>query len=142
MHTCCFTWADARVATVAVCGFGSWSLVFHFGVSGCHVKSPLFSNPLSNRDVLHDGRKHKTVVVFAIHCSPRISTSYKCATPHYRLPYRLFRWRRTLPFNGIERSLSRAVVITTKSLPVSATTFPTALSCTSRMMGKRISTSE
>ena len=36
--------------------------------------------------------------------------------------------RRTSPFNGIERSLSRAVVIKTKSLPISATTFPTALS--------------
>ena len=38
--------------------------------------------------------------------------------------------RRTSHFNGIERSLSRAVVIKTKSLPVSATgtTFPTALS--------------
>ena len=35
--------------------------------------------------------------------------------------------RRTSPFNGIERSLSRAVVIKTKSLPISATTFPTAL---------------
>ena len=27
---CCFTWATA-VATVAVCGFGSWFLVFHCG---------------------------------------------------------------------------------------------------------------
>ena len=36
--------------------------------------------------------------------------------------------RRTSPFSGIERSLSRAVVIKTKSLPISATTFPTALS--------------
>ena len=36
--------------------------------------------------------------------------------------------RRTSPFNGIERSISRAVIIKTKSLPVSATTFPTALS--------------
>ena len=36
----------------------------------------------------------------------------------------------TSPVNGIERSLSRAVVpkTTTKSLPVSAATFPTALS--------------
>ena len=34
----------------------------------------------------------------------------------------------TSPFNGIERSLSRAVVLKTKSLPDSATTFPTALS--------------
>ena len=32
------------------------------------------------------------------------------------------------PLNGIERSLSRAIVPKTKSLPVSATTFPTALS--------------
>ena len=38
------------------------------------------------------------------------------------------RERRTSPFNGVERSLSRAVVIKTKSLPVCATTFPTALS--------------
>ena len=36
--------------------------------------------------------------------------------------------RRTSPFNGIEISLSRAVAIKTKSLPISATTFPTALS--------------
>ena len=38
--------------------------------------------------------------------------------------------RRTSPVNGIERSLScaHAVVPKTKSLPVSATTFPTALS--------------
>ena len=36
--------------------------------------------------------------------------------------------RRTSPFNRIERSLSRAVVPKTKSLPVSATTFPTVLS--------------
>ena len=38
---------------------------------------------------------------------------------------------RTSPFNGIERSLSRAVVPKTKSLRVSATTFPTACLCTS-----------
>ena len=38
--------------------------------------------------------------------------------------------RRTSPqssFNGMERPLSRAVIIKTKSLPISATTFPTAL---------------
>ena len=48
--------------------------------------------------------------------------------------------RRTSSFNGIERSLSRAVVIKTKSLSVSATTFPTALSLKSRTMGESIST--
>ena len=36
--------------------------------------------------------------------------------------------RRTSPFNGMERSLSRAVIMKTKSLPISATTFRTALS--------------
>ena len=36
--------------------------------------------------------------------------------------------RRTSPFNGMERSLSRAVIIKTKSLPISATTFRTTLS--------------
>ena len=35
---------------------------------------------------------------------------------------------RTSPFNGMERSLSRVVIIKTKSLPISATTFRTALS--------------
>ena len=39
--------------------------------------------------------------------------------------------RRTSPFKGIERSLSRAVVPKTKSLRVSATTFPKACLCTS-----------
>ena len=54
---------NCAVATVTVCGFGSWSLVFHCGMATeWHVKSPLFPNPLSNRSVLHDGRKHKTVV--------------------------------------------------------------------------------
>ena len=47
------------VATVAVCGFGSWALqlVFHSGL-------PSSPNPLSNRSALYDrdGRKHKTVV--------------------------------------------------------------------------------
>ena len=30
--------------------------------AGWHVKSPLLPQPLSKRSVLHDGRKHKTVV--------------------------------------------------------------------------------
>ena len=72
------------VATVAVCGFGSWSLVFGCGISTSNL--PSSPNPLSNRSVLHDhdGRKHtwesihtsKTVVFFTIQRSPRISTSY------------------------------------------------------------------
>ena len=81
-------------------------------------------------------RKHtyqcsETVVFFTIQRSPRISTSYKFAAPRYRLPCRLTVYRgerRASPFKGMERSLSRAVIIKTKSLPISATTFRTALS--------------
>ena len=48
--------------------------------------------------------------------------------------------RRTSPFNGIESSLSRAVIIKTKSLPISATKFPQRCLCTSRTIGECIST--
>ena len=122
------------VATVAVCGFGSWSLVFDCGMP--RQISPLPPTP-SGRSVLHDhdGRKHtwesihtsKTVVFFTIQRSPRISTSYKFAAPRYRLPCRLYRWASNLTFQR-HGSLRRAVIIKTKSLPISATTFRTALS--------------
>ena len=63
--------------------------------------------------------------------SPNIHTSYKFAARRYRLPPMALRTvtgeRRTSPVNGIERSPNRAVVPWIKSLPVSATTFPTAL---------------
>ena len=52
-----------------------------------------------------------------------------------RWPCRRFRWASNLAFpgiNGIERPLSRAIVPKTKSLCVSATTFPTVCICTSR----------
>ena len=39
------------VATVAVCGFGRWVSVFHCGL-------PRQISPNTNRDELHDGRKH------------------------------------------------------------------------------------
>ena len=94
------------VATVAVCGFGSLSLVFDCGMP--RQISPLPPTPLSNRNVLHDhdGRKHtwesihtsKIVVFFTIQRSPRISTSYKFASPRYRLPCRLYRWASNLTF--------------------------------------------
>ena len=122
---CCFTWATVRSQQLlfVVLAAGLWCFT-----AGCHVKSPLFPQPLSNRSVLHNGRKHKTVVssqpnglreeaqrtslpLIAIGCQADCSGE-----------------RRTSPFNGIEKWLSRAVVINTTSLPVSATTFPTALS--------------
>ena len=54
------TWATARsqlLLFVVLIG------EFWCFTAGCHVKSPLFPcNLLSNRTVLHDWRKHKTVV--------------------------------------------------------------------------------
>ena len=122
---CCFTWATARSQQLlfVVLAAGLWCFT-----AGCRVKSPLFPQPLSSRGVLalHDERKHKNVVssqpnalreearrtnfpLLAIGCHADCSGE-----------------RRTSPFNVIERSLSRVVVIKTKSLPVSATTIPTA----------------
>ena len=109
---CCFTWATARGRNSCCLWF--WQLVF--GVSPWDATSnlPSFPNPLSNRSVLHDGRKHKTV--------------FSSQPNALREEARRTNLRRISPFNDIERSLSRAVVIKIKSLPVSATTFPTALS--------------
>ena len=76
---CCFTWATA------------WSqqspfVVLAAGLScftaGCNGKSPLCTQPLSNRSVLHDGRKHQEDRrLFTIQRCPRISKSYKFAAP-------------------------------------------------------------
>ena len=105
-----------------------------FGVSlrGCHVKSSLFPgspNPLSNRRVLHDWRKHTRPSTFR---NPMLSANKHvvqiCRSSQSAAVQTVQVERRTSPFNGIERSLSRAVVIKTKSLPIYATTFPTALS--------------
>ena len=67
---CCFTRAallgPLRGRNSCCCGFGSWSLVFHCGMARqISPLPPMHSSstyPLSNRSVLHDGRKHKTVV--------------------------------------------------------------------------------
>ena len=83
------------VATVAVCGFGSWSLVFDCGMP--RQIYPLPPTPsqtevcsmISMGESLHTS---KTVVFFTIQRSPRIGMSYKFAAPRYRLPCRLYRW--------------------------------------------------
>ena len=117
------------VATVAVCGFGRWFWCF---TAGCHVKSLLFPgspNPLSNRRVLHDWRKHTRPSTFH---NPMLSANKHvvqiCHSSQSVAVQTVQVERRTSPFNGIESSLRRAVAIKTKSLPISATTFPTALS--------------
>ena len=108
------------VATVAVCGFGRWVLVFHCGL-------PRQISPLP--PVLHDWRKHTRPSSFH---NPTLSENEHvvqiCRSSLSAVVQTVQVERRTSPFNGLERSLSRAVVIKTKSLPVSATTFPTALS--------------
>ena len=116
------------VATVAVfcCGFGRWFWCF---TAGCHVKSPLFPDPPipSQTDVCW--RKHTRPSTFH---NPMLSANKQvvqiCRSSQSAAVQTVQVERQTLPFNGIERSLSRAVVIKTKSLPIFATTFPTALS--------------
>ena len=93
LYMCCFTWATARSQQLlfVVLAASLWCFT-----AGWHVKSPLLllvlasPNPLSNRSVLHDGRKQDRRL-FTTQRPPRISTSYKCAAPRYRLPCRLFR---------------------------------------------------
>ena len=123
---CSFAWATTRLYLLlfVVLAGGVWC-----STAGCHVKSPLFpQSPLQTEVCCMIGESIQDRRLFTIQRSPRISTSYKFAVPRYRLPCRLFRWASNLAFQQHWRSLSRAVVIKTKSLPVSATTFPTVLS--------------
>ena len=83
---CCSTWATARSQQLLfmVLAASLWCFT-----AGCHVKSPLLAwpNTLSNRSVLHDGRKQdRRRRLFTTQRPPRISTSYKFAAPRYRLP--------------------------------------------------------
>ena len=73
---------------------------------GESIKPSSFHNPTLSANK-HVVQIYRSPLSAAVHCSGE---------------------RRTSPFNGIERSLSRAVVIKTNSLPISSTTFATALS--------------
>ena len=131
MLLCYFTWAAARSQQLlfVVLAAGLWCLT-----AGCHVKSPLFPQlPLkqkcaprsrwekayiqgrpssfSQSNALREWARCTNLPLLAIGCRADCTGE-----------------RRTSPFNGMERSLSRAVIIKTKSLPISATTFRTALS--------------
>ena len=132
---CYFTWVAARSQQLlfVVLAAGLWCLT-----AGCHVKSPLVPQPplkqkcapwsrwekaymrkhiqvrpssLSQSNALREQARHTNLLLLAIGCRADCTGE-----------------RRTSPFNGMERSLNRAVIIKTKSLPVSATTFRTALS--------------
>ena len=137
---CCFTWATARSQQLlfVVMAAGLWGFT-----AGCYVKSPLFPQPPLKQKCARAPRwkKHKTVVssqpnvlreearrtnlpLLAIGCHADCSGE-----------------RRISPFNGIERSLSRAVIIKTKSLcPSPLPRFQQRCLCTSRTMGESIST--
>ena len=120
LYLCSFPWAAARSQTVAVFGFGRW-----FGVSLRAATSNLPSSPdhPSQTDVCSSIQDRR---LFTIQCFPHVVEI--CRSSRSAAVQTVQVERRTSPFNGIERSLSRAVVIKTKSLPISATTFPTALS--------------
>ena len=134
---CYFTWACCAVATVAVVvlAAGLWCLT-----AGCHVKSPLFPQPPLKQKCAPRSRWEKAYMrKHTIQVRPSsFSQSNALANKHVdrtNLPLLAIGCRadctgerRTSPFNGMERSLSRAVIIKTKSLPISATTFRTALS--------------
>ena len=132
-----FTWVTAQLQQLlfVVLAAGLWCFT-----AGCHVKSPLLSspNPLSNRSVLHDGRKHKTASFHnPAQRLPRICTSYKFAAPRYRLPCRLFRWASNLTFQRQPFN----VVTKTKSLcPSPLPRFQQRCLCTSPTMGESTST--
>ena len=101
LSTCCSFTRVVRVCAALLgplrgrnsCCLWLWQLGFGVSLRAAMSNLPSSPNPLSNRtvrSVLHDGRKHKTVV-FSQKRSLRISTSYKFAAPRYRLPCRLFR---------------------------------------------------
>ena len=137
---CSFTWATARsqLLLFMVLAGGFWCFT-----AGCHVKSPLFpQSPLKQGGgVLHDWRKHTRPSFFH---NPTLSANKHvvqiCRSSLSAAVQTVQVECRTSPFNGIERSLSHAVVIKTIALPVSATTFPTALSLYIAHDGKNIST--
>ena len=92
---------QCAVPTVAVCGFGSWSLVFHCGMPRQISTLPPTPSQTEVCSMIRMGESihtSETVVVFTIQRSPRISTSYKFVAPRYRLPCRLFRWASNLTF--------------------------------------------
>ena len=128
---CCFTWATARSQPLLFVALtaGLWCFT-----AGSPVKSTLFPQP---------PLKQKCEVCSTMGESIRLSSFQNPTLSANKHAVQICRSslsavadgladssgeRRTSPFNGIERSLSRAVVPKTKSLPVSTTTFPTALS--------------
>ena len=212
LSTCCSFTPVVRVCAALLgplrgcnsCCLWFWQLVFGVSPRAATSNLPSSHNPLSNRSVLHDGRKLKTVVfsltnalrdkhvvqicrsslsaamqtvqmsvearlstvlksssvmpwsqrlslcpsplpsfqqpglrtsrtmgesISRIQRSPRISTSYKFAAPSYGLlPMALQTVQVSVEARLSTASPSRAVVRKAKSLPVSATTFPTAMS--------------
>ena len=101
---------------------------------------PSSPNPLSNRRVLHDGAKHKAV--FSSQPNALCEEARRTNLPLLAISCHAdcSGERRTSPLNGIERSLSHAVVIKTSLCPPPLPRFQERCLCTSRTMGESIST--
>ena len=100
LYTCYFTWAAARSQQLpfVVLAAGLWCLT-----AGCHVKSPLFPQP------------------------PQTEV-FSTITMGESIHEKAYAYIQVRPSSFHNPSLSRAVIIKTTSLPISATTFRTALS--------------
>ena len=101
------------VATVTVCGFGRWVLVFDVDSGLPRQISP--QSPLKQRCAPRWEKAYKTVVY---HGNPTLSANKHvvqiCRSSLSAAVHTVQVERRTSPFNGFERSLCRAVVIKTK----------------------------
>ena len=122
---CCFTWATARSQQLLFVALAAGLWCF---TASCHAISSSSLPPTPSQtevgstmgESIRQSSFHNPTLSANEHLVQICRSSLSAAVQTVQ--------RRTSPFIGIERSLSRAVVIKTKSLPVSATTFPTALS--------------
>ena len=129
---CCFTWATVRSQQLLFVALAAGLWCF---TAGCHVKSPLFPNPSQTEVCSTMGESIRSSSFHNRTHSANKHVIQTCGSSLSSVADGLADGSgegQTSPFNGNERSLSRAVVPKTKSLRTSAATFPTACLCTSR----------
>ena len=124
---CYFTWATARLQQLLFVALAAGLWCF---TTGRHVKSPLFHQPQTEvwstmGETIRASSFHNPTLSLNKHVVQICRSSLSAAANGLAQGSGE---RRTSPFNDIERSLSCAVIPKPKSLPVSATTFPTVLS--------------
>ena len=127
--------AHYAVATAPACGCGSWALMFH-----CRLPrqiSPLPTTP-SQTEVCSTISMGESIEPSSFHNPTLLANKHVVQIFRFSLSAAAdcladgSGEHRTSPFNGIERSLCRAVVPKTKSPCASSTTCPTACLCTMR----------